>query len=361
MHTWRHVSHNQPCHICDKPDWCARSADGVWALCRRADTGAGLHKVDKSGADYWLYHLDGHLPCQHHSLELPSLPCTARAEPAVLDQVYHALLAALPLSSTHRQALRQRGLPDVEILRRNYRTLPLDGRASAARRVVDRFGPDVSSTIPGVYIAKHDGRQYWSIAGVPGVLILVRNLDGRIVALQIRCDDSAPGAKYVWLSSAKHGGPGPGAPVHVPLHIDTPPDIVRVTEGPLKADITTALSGVLTIGLPGVALWRQALPLLDVLQPARVLLSFDSDWRQNHHVARALGHAARALVKAGYEVQVEDWDPAQGKGIDDLLAAGHTPALQSVALAFGALLRGQARVWTDTLATRAAGEVAPWH
>jgi hypothetical protein len=92
-----------------------------------------------------------------------------------------------------------------------------------------------------------------------------------------------------------------------------------------------------------------------------VHLAFDADWHQNLHVARALTKAAMALVEAGYTVVIETWDASQGKGIDDLFAAGYTPAQQSVALAFGASLRGRARVWAGTLTTRAAEEVGPWH
>jgi hypothetical protein len=136
---------------------------------------------------------------------------------------------------------------------------------------------------------------------------------------------------------------------------------VRITEGELKADVATVLSGVLTLAVPGVSAWRKVLPIVHDLQATRLHLAFDADWRTNPHVAQAFGHAAFALVKAGYEVQVEDWELSQGKGIDDVLGAGHTSVLQSVALAFGAVLRGQARVWTGTLATRATEEVAPWH
>jgi hypothetical protein len=35
------------------------------------------------------------------------------------------------------------------------------------------------------------------------------------------------------------------------------------------------------------------------------------------------------LVGAGYMVEVETWEPTLGKGIDDVLAAGHTPTVQS--------------------------------
>jgi len=133
-----------------------------------------------------------------------------------------------------------------------------------------------------------------------------------------------------------------------------------LTEGELKADVATALSGLLTVSIPGVAMWRKALPVLQHLQARQVLLAFDADWRSNPHVAYALGQAAFALVKAGYEVQVEDWAPTLGKGVDDLLAAGHTPGQQSSALAFGAAVRGQARPWTGRLPTIAAEEVPPW-
>jgi hypothetical protein len=331
MRTWHDVSHREPCRICDKPDWCSFSADGTRALCRRLDTGEGIHKVDKSGANYWLYRMDGHTSRQS-IIELPSQPCRARierADPATLDRVYRALLAALPLSSTHRQALRQRGLPDVDILCYGYRTLPRDGRAALARRLVVRYGSDTCARVPGLWVDTHGPRRWWALAGAPGLLIPVRNIDNRIVALKVRADSTGESPKYTYLSSRRHDGPGPGTPVHVPLHAFSIEAPVRLTEGELKADVATALSGVLTIAVPGVTLWRQALPLLNVLQPARVLLAFDADWRQNPHVARALAQATQALVEAGLTVVVETWDASQGKGIDDVLAAGYMPALQS--------------------------------
>jgi hypothetical protein len=147
----------------------------------------------------------------------------------------------------------------------------------------------------------------------------------------------------------------------VPLYEGARGNTVRLTEGELKADVATALSGLLTLSIPGVAMWGKALPVLEELRPQQVALAFDVDWRSNPHVARALGQAAFALIKAGYTVQVEDWDPALGKGIDDLLAAGHRPVRQSAALAFGAGLRGHARAWTGQLRTVAAEEILPWH
>jgi hypothetical protein len=266
----------------------------------------------------------------------------------------------LPLSPAHYQALRQRGLADSEIRRRQCGTLPLQGRAALAKRIADWWGYDVCVQVPGFYTAERDGRRYLTLAGAAGLVIPVRNLDGHIVALKVRADDPGEGSKYTTISSAKYGGPSPGAQVHIPLRDGPRSETIRLTEGELKADVATVLSGILTVSVPGVAMWRKVLPVLQALQPQRVLLAFDADWRTNPHVAQALGQAAFALVQVGYEVRVEVWDPALGKGIDDLLAAGHTPTMQSVALAFGAVVHGQARAWTGQLRTVAAEEVPPW-
>ena len=62
MRHWHTVSHHTPCLICDKPDWW-RSVLMVPGRSVAASTpGQGCHKVDKAGADYWLYRLDGHAP-----------------------------------------------------------------------------------------------------------------------------------------------------------------------------------------------------------------------------------------------------------------------------------------------------------
>jgi uncharacterized protein DUF3854 len=304
--------------------------------------------------------------CGHHRTQRqaqPTPPASARvacALPATLDCVYRGLLTALPLSPAHCQALRQRGLVDSEIRRRHYGTLPLKGRAALAKRIVAWWGADVCAQVPGFYVAERNGQRWWSVAGAAGLLIPMRNLDSHIVALKVRADAPGDGAKYTTVSSAKRGGPSPGAQVHVPLHEGLAGDTVRLTEGELKADVATTLSGLLTVAIPGVAQWRRALPVVQALGIQRVLLAFDADWRINPHVAQTLGHTAFALVKAGHEVQVEAWELALGKGIDDLLAAGHTPAVQSVALAFGAAVRGQGRAWTGQLRTVAAEEVPPW-
>jgi hypothetical protein len=137
-------------------------------------------------------------------------------------------------------------------------------------------------------------------------------------------------------------------------------DVVRVTEGELKADVCTALTGVLTIALPGVPAWRAALPVLRHLQPRQVWLAFDADWRTNPVVARALASAATAITTHGWTVAVEVWQPSEGKGIDDVLAAGHRPRRQGAAFAFGVAVRAAARPAPGPWRTVSAEEVGRW-
>jgi hypothetical protein len=240
-----------------------------------------------------------------------------------MHAVYDALLARLVLSQAHREQLRHRRLPDAEIDRRLYRSLPIRGRACLARDLSERFGAETLLSVPGFVTKDRDGKNYLTIAGSAGLLIPVRDLAGRIVAVKVRRDDAGDGPRYSYLSSAKYGGPGPGSPIHVAIGTATPAAKVRLTEGELKADVAMSLSGTPTISVPGVAGWSAAISVLHRLVTKSVLIAFDADAAENPHVARALSDCLAGLEKEGFAVEIEKWD-AVHKGIDDLLAAGLT-------------------------------------
>lgn len=316
---WVNVTKKRPCSICGRGDWCSVSTDGLMAMCRRVD--GGKHGVDGAGFDFWIYRLDGGIEID--PVEIPACPSVDRADAETLDAVYRYLLGLLTLSAAHRNNLLERGLQNID----QYRTLPSRERSRLARAVAEKFGADLLPSVPGFYIKKDGAEEYFSLAGSPGILIPVYNMARQIVALKVRADKSSDDfPRYSYLSSSKHGGPSPGAPVHIPLassleHAET----VRITEGELKADVATAISGLLTVSIPGVSSWRAMLPILPQIGAKKVILSFDADGRDNPYVAKALQRASEGLRDAGYTVAVEVWDPALGKGIDDLLAAGHAP------------------------------------
>ena len=292
--------------------WCWRSSDGT-LFCRR--TGEGPPRLDQYGAPFWVTFPTG----QCYTGPLPDLPpLPPRADADTLDAVYRFLLARLPLAPRHREDLRTRGVSDTQFEQLGYRTLERGGREGLGNLLLDEFGEDVLQTVPGY--RRHKGRPW--LGGFSGMVFPIRDLAGRVGALSVR--SSSKDHKYTWVSSKAYGGPGPGSPVHVPL-CDGDRRVVRVTEGSLKSDIATALSSILTLGMPGTSgPW----PLLEILReigPEVVLLAYDADAEQNQHVARAQARAWECLRMEGYVVEVERWDRAQGKGVDDIHAAGVTP------------------------------------
>jgi hypothetical protein len=142
----------------------------------------------------------------------------------------------------------------------------------------------------------------------------------------VRPEDPGEGGKYQWISSKKRGGAGSGAHVHVPLFpADADKTIVRVTEGALKADIATALSGMLTIGMPGVKARVKAAKALHDLGAKTARVALDDDARTNRDVASGLSLLVGHLSQRGFVVELETWQGTGHKGIDDLLHAGGTP------------------------------------
>jgi hypothetical protein len=279
---------------------------------------------DRTGARYHLHRLNG--AARPDSTLPPSGPGAPRAGGDLLYRVYSALLARLQLSSAHREALRRRGLSDEQIDRLGYRTLPARGRARLARDLREQFG-DALLSVPGFVVKQGEGgRTYLTIAGSAGLLVPVRDLAGRIIALKCRSDNPGPsGCRYSYLSSVKYGGPSPGSPAHVPLGVQAPAEVVRLTEGELKADVATVLSGLPTVGAASAAAWKSVLDLLPALGCKTVRLAFDADAFDNGLVSRALADCFEAGGDRGLAVELERWDKADGKGIDDLLAAGKAP------------------------------------
>jgi hypothetical protein len=175
---WKDVNRKQVCPICGKPDWCRMSADGQWAICRRLDTGDGHRKVDKSGAEYWVYHFHGHITPTSIPPMPPSVVTLGRATDDHLHQVYGVLLRSLPLTSQHHTQLSQRGLTERDISFRHYGSLPQQGRSRLAKALVERFGEPLCTRVPGLYIREEGQRRWWSLAGAAGLVIPVRNVAG---------------------------------------------------------------------------------------------------------------------------------------------------------------------------------------
>ncbi len=347
---WQEVTAAEPCPICAKPDWCRRSPDGTKIACRREARGAVKTKRYRDGSEAYIHDLQPDRPQDANGKpkakrqrKTSGATPTASDGPMLRDSAtpsdsgqdtmakrdagYRCLLAKLILSPDHRDNLKHRGLSDTDIDGGGYRTLPAAGRATFVKRVAAELGQDFA-TVPGFVMGERGPR----IAAPPGLLVPVRDLAGQIVALKLRADNpSGDHGKYLYLSSAKYGGPSPGSPAHVPAGVCGPADLARITEGELKADVAYRLSGVPTLSFPGVASWRVVLPVLQALQAKTIRVAFDADAGTNKHVAKALRDCCQDLQAAGFGVELERWPQDAGKGVDDVLQVGRAADIEILA------------------------------
>ncbi len=308
---WVRANRRNPCPVCGKPDWCLLSQDGKAAICARieSDKPAG-----NKGAG-WIHTLDNSTPLPPIKPR-PDAKQTLKATLDVLDIAYRALLSELTLTETHRDNLHRRGLTDVEIEGLGYRTLPANGR----RELVTRLQAKSIrlAGVPGFYLEAG----YWQLAGPVGIAIPVKDTRGRIVGLQVRCDN-AEGGRYKWLSSRGfNAGCSPGTPVHVTGRISVNNE-VWITEGPLKADIAALKLGRLVLAVAGVGNWPGVIPIIRELKPERAIIAFDMDKSSNPAVKLHSDALMACLIRRGIRTFEADWD-AHFKGLDDVLTGGQS-------------------------------------
>jgi len=334
----KRVSRSSPCPICGHPDWCLVSADGSYAVCMRVPSPLPA----RSASGGWVHTLGSRQ--RNPGCARPVSPLRAEQIAGVerLHKVYEALLKRLRLSERHRRELGERGMSDTAIRRNAYASLLVRGRAAVCRELASRF--DLTG-IPGFCLERADGGSWWTIAGRPGLLIPVRDVEGKIVALRIRPDDPVDG-KYRWFSSGeREGGTACAAHCHVARPLGFVADSrLYITEGEIKADIAAQCLGAVVVSVPGVGLWRAGVETVRALaqKGSVVVAAYDLDSRTNPFVAAHEADLLAALHKGGYSVHRALW-PVPHKGIDDALVAGASVVTRPVNV-IGRVVRR--RPWT---------------
>ena len=263
-------------------------------------------------------------------------------------EVYTEFLDSLTLSQEHRANVEARGLTEQQIDRMKLRTLPKGGRRQRANHIVNKHGREKTLSVPG-FVVRHydDGNEYFTFAGSPGMLIPVRDEKGRIVALRVRRDSTKNGPKYLYVSSAKDGGPSPGAPIYFPQSVEIG-DVIGITEGEFKAEIASQNNGIPYIGIPGVTFHRAAVKWVQDHCVEHVRIAFDADATKKGAVAQCLTALYSQLKHVGLTVGIDVWDPIDGKGIDDVLTSGGT---------IRTLYDDEADAWIDSLPKPAAKSI----
>ncbi len=250
---------------------------------------------------------------------LPKMPTPQNTErqPQSLENrhcVYTKMLSYLTLLDRHRENLRERGLSDQAISNHQYRSMPETPEAKRLLASLLSMEFDLLG-IPGFYT--HKGQ--WTVAGAKGFLIPVRNKDGLIQGLKIRLDDSATNRKYRWLSSRDlPNGTRSFSWVHVTGN--TQSKRAFVTEGPLKGDVASHLSGdSLFVCIGGVNALKGLKDTLIQLGITEVVEAMDMDQHTNPHVRNAIQNLRKEIQTIPHlRYSKYNWNPAF-KGVDDYL------------------------------------------
>lgn len=246
------------------------------------------------------------------------------------SQIYFDFLQLCGLSKKHERNLMERGLSREMIAGNLYRSYPVDCRKR--QHIVDTLADRYDlADMPGFY---KKGLQWRLVYNSGGILIPVCTENNLIQGLQIRLDNAEPyqkhkpdgsvewktPPKYLWLSSPPDRYQnGTGIKGYSHIVGDLTSDTLYLTEGPLKADVSSYLAdGSLFVGLTGVQNTQFLKDIILSLRPRRIVECIDMDIRRNAQVKKAQARIQTICMPLCEEYECFYW-PEEQKGIDDYL------------------------------------------
>ena len=260
------------------------------------------------------------------------------ADIEIRDRTYAMYLDMLSLSETHLNDLRKRGLNDIQIQKFGYKSVPLIGKETYPKRLQEQDA--LLRGVPGFYCKNYVWKA--NIGWIHGFYIPVKDIEGRILGLQIRKDSCTDSKKYIWSSSwsdnflMDQGSNLEGIPKfhHVGFPKDGDIPVIGLTEGPLKGDIAhslgykypiIALCGLSNqLGLYDELLWLKETRGLCEVQDLTDMDKFKPDEMQEdgtvkiNYVRRWCDQISSNIETLGIRCQRFRWD-IRYKGIDDYL------------------------------------------
>jgi len=277
----------------------------------------------------------------------------------VCDAFYRRLLELCPIYEEDLQEwTNERKYTKSEIKAIGLKSIPKTMEEAA--KVMNTLKQEGYSfkRIPGFsQLLKKDGDPnneddwFWTMARGQ-YYIPIRNELNQIIRLRIKTGQSKP--KYVWASTEptiplekehrkmRKGGASSGAPISIAvpprlLSLWEPgedltnyykPSVAIVTEGEHKSIITAKYTDQLVIGIPGAGNYKDLLPMIKKLGIQKLIVAIDIDalsdkekeTGKNEQVFKHLKDLSKqALQEKELEVCMWIWNPADGKGIDDLI------------------------------------------
>ena len=242
------------------------------------------------------------------------------AELSVRNHTYTSMLQLLPLAPSHRKSLKERGLTDDQVDHLGYKSLPRD-RRQLCKKLLQKGC--VLEGVPGFFKDKQDN---WTLNVFgTGIFIPFRNALGQIQFMQIRTDNpKEDGQRYFALSSSgKAFGTGSRTWIHARKGARSEDwKEIFITEGALKADVASCLSGKNFLGIAGVnniGDLPRALRDLTLSGLEKVSLCYDMDKIENARVLEGESKVKEMLELLRIPYDIVEWSGA--KGIDDWLNA----------------------------------------
>lgn len=263
-----------------------------------------------------------------------------KLDPDQLNTVYEALIKASPAMSEKEKAelKKNRVLTDKEL--QQFFIFPSNGKLFWQKFLgllkEEGIDPLVALThTPGFYRKKETG--IFSFANEGGNLgIIEHDPQGRINGIQIRrADDCDKSRRYAFFSSqfADHGAGNVIDGTGIGETVDAIPGrkkkYLACTEGKFKALKIQSTFGIYSLNMHGISSWPANLvaQLAAEKEKSTILLFYDADIQTNDAVAKAAIRFANAMMTKGLQVEFVLWNPDLGKGIDDMLNAGHAKEL----------------------------------
>lgn len=255
--------------------------------------------------------------------------CFEPKEFAYLNKIYNTFIDLLPLYKKHYQNLINRGLFPSTIRNQGYRSIPKDYklRQNICDKIIELHGSNCLEGVPGFYFNKYSK---WDFYAPSGFLIPIRNISNLIIGFQIRFDNiDGTGKKKPRYKNFSSNGFFKGTKIipHVSFSYNSTFSCKKVviTEGPLKASISTQFTDITFLALPGVsAQHNELISILKELNPMEVSIAFDMDILKTKEVLIALNHLIDLLKQNNFKYKLIRWDylylkDNKLKGIDDYL------------------------------------------
>lgn len=239
------------------------------------------------------------------------------------------------LTEEHREYLYNRGISDEEIEKYRYFSMPTRRAMRAINKRLSLFDSpkDILPGVPGFYFNKERG--FFTLNPVKGIGLPIRNDEGQIVAIQVRCDNlTKDGQRYLWWSTSFAGdnfGASPGSPLDVVKPSVIKHDSLFITEGHFKAALLAKVFCSPVISVQGVGNWRNIKEEIGYLKAHihHIFICYDADMAHNTAVMRQAIKMAGEIKKYYPDLNIFFvlWDEDLGKGIDDMILAGHIKKL----------------------------------